>query len=97
MTSTLSTARPTSCALAWATPSAIFVEIPHASGIPVICRYPLSPSGLADALGALIASPEPAPRTIPRDHPAIRRPGEPAATETQRAAAREALRKAGII
>ena len=49
------TARPPSAAIAWATPDAIFVEIPaKAGGPPFICRYKRTASGLAAALNILI-------------------------------------------
>jgi hypothetical protein len=101
MTTAASSARPPATAIAWATATELFCEIPCAAGPPYIARYPRTAEGLAQALNVLIAKPErPAPgkpaTSTPRSHPAVRKPG-PSFTETEREAARAALKKAGII
>ena len=69
------------------------------AGPPYICRYPRTAEGLANALNVLIDNPERPlggkARTVPAKHPAIRRPAVEF-TESEREAARLALKKAGI-
>lgn len=56
-------------AYAWANRIDLFVSIPSKAGKPVICRYPLTTSGLADALNILVRNSEPTPRTISEPPP----------------------------
>lgn len=99
---TLSTARPPRVAIAWATKDAIFVEIPcRDSGPPFICRYHKTTEGLAKALNILIEHQDYVP-TVAADpnanHPAIKKsnPRTAWATEDQRAATRNVLRRLKI-
>ena len=59
MTSFALTARPKAAAIAWATKTEIFVEIPCRDGPPYVCRYPKSTTGLASALNILIENADP--------------------------------------
>ena len=93
------TARPANAAIAWATKDAVFVELPSRAGPVYVVRYPRTAEGLANALNVLIDNPERPSngkaRTVPAKHPAIRRPAVEF-TESEREAARAALKKAGI-
>lgn len=98
----LTTARPPKAAIAWATPDAIFVEIPCAQPgqPPYIARYRKTVNGLTAALNILIEHEEPVHRSIQAKHPAIQKSKVnrvPWATEEQRAKVRELLIKRGII
>lgn len=98
---TLTTARPPRAAIAWVHGEAIYVEIPHKDGgAPFIVRYHKTTTGLADALNILIEHADaPTPIRDPNaNHPAIRRSKTTvAATESQREAAREMLKKMGLV
>lgn len=94
--SACSTARPSHAAIAWATKDAIYVEIPCIGGPPYITRYHKTEAGLAAALNIICEHPEVQTRTIARSHPKLRRVG-PTFDESEREAARAALKKAGII
>ena len=93
------TARPANAAIAWATPKELFCEIPCRNGPPYIIREHRTAEGLARILGVLIDHAEKPShgraRTVPASHPAIRRPAV-TFDETEREAARAALKKAGI-
>jgi hypothetical protein len=89
------TARPPRAAIAWTTSGAIFVEIPCREGPPYICRYPCTTEGLVSALNILIENPEAAPRSIPADHPTIKR-SKLVVSEAEREGVRSTLRKMGI-
>lgn len=54
MTTYAKTARPISAAIAWATNTAIFVEIPSKAGPPYVARYKRTVDGLTAALNILI-------------------------------------------
>lgn len=104
----LRTARPPKCAIAWATPDAIYCEIPSATGdAPFIIREKRSLQGLAKALNILVEHAE-APLLRSEDpnagHEAIKKV-EPSkakvsatwATQEQRNKTLEVLRKMGKI
>lgn len=107
----LSSARPKGCAIAWATKTEIFVEIPSANPDhpPYIARYRKTAQGLAAALNILIEHEEPARRSVPASHPALvtkratasePKPTKPRAswaTDEQREATRFLLKRRGII
>lgn len=108
---TLRTARPPTCAIAWATTDAIFCEIPSKQGgAPFIIREKLCLSGLAKALNVLVEHAE-APlirhEKLNSGHEGITKvepapPGKPKvtatwATDAQRDKTREILRKLGKI
>lgn len=108
----LTTARPKGCAIAWATKTEIFVEIPSANPDhpPYIARYRKTAQGLAAALNILIEHEEPVLRQVPASHPAVltakRTTGGEAkpqklragwASEEQREATRFLLKRRGII
>lgn len=109
MTSALTTARPPTAAIAWATADAIFVEIPHKNGgPPFIIRHRRSVSGLAAALNVLVEHADPQllrHSDMNRGHPAIKTVEAPKppkttatwATDSQRERTRELLRKMGKI
>ncbi len=90
------TARPTSAAIAWATKDNIFVEIPCKDGPPLITRYAKSIDGLQSALNILLQHPEKINRTIPKDHPKIKRPDAGPYTERQRESVRGILKRLKI-
>lgn len=94
--SALTTARPPSTAIAWATRDAIFVEIPCKGSAPYICRYPRTSEGLVAALNILIENPEPAPRSIPATHPAIKR-AKPEFNDAEREKVRDILKGMKVI
>lgn len=93
---------PPNAAIAWATKDNLFVQMATPNGPPVIVRFKKTIDGLAAGLGILIEDSAPAPRRlanasqISADHPIIKRP-KPKYSETEREAAREALKKAGIL
>ena len=95
-----SSARPPSAAIAWATKSELFVEIPSRIGPPLIVRYRKTIEGLAEALNILIEHAEAAPRSVPRTVPGLTKAPAPSrtpwATEDQRAKARELLKRLKI-
>ena len=91
----LSTARPPSTAIAWATRDGLFVEIPCRDGPPYITRYRKTAEGLQAALNVLLEHPEAETRTVARSHPKLRRVG-PSFSEAERSTVREMLKKAGI-
>lgn len=107
MTSSLSTARPPSAAIAWATPDALFVEIPCKNGgPPYIIREKLTIQGLAAALNVLIKNNDPMPRVVDQSaHPAVKvikpevtaKARAPWADDKQREDTRKVLRKMGLI
>lgn len=107
----LRTARPPTCAIAWATKDAIFCEIPSKQGgAPFVIREKLSLSGLARALNVLTDHAE-APlirhENLNAGHTDIKKvdPAPPGkakvsatwATDQQRAKTLEVLRKLGKI
>lgn len=98
----LTTARPTSAAIAWATPDAIYVEIPCRDGPPYIARYRKTIDGLTAALNILIEHDDPAPRPQAIAHPAVKKVPQGAtsraswATEDQRQKARDILKRLKI-
>ena len=97
MTDTFATsARPATAAIAWATKDAIFVEIPCQKGPPYIARYHKTAEGLAAALNIICTTPEAAPREVPRDHPAIKRP-KTTFTVAEREGVREVLKNLKVI
>ena len=96
MTDFATSARPTRAAIAWATADSIFVEIPCGDLPPYITRYHKTAAGLQAALNILLENPETETRTIARSHPKLRKVG-PTFDESERQAARDALKKAGII
>lgn len=92
-----STARPAATAIAWATKDAIFVEIPCRDGPPYITRYRKTLDGLTAALNILIEHEELQPRSVPASHPKVNKIDRvPWATQRQREATREILRKLKI-
>src|SRR5690348_13548453 len=95
MTTFATTARPKNVAIAWATKSNIFLEIPCKDGPPYICRYHRNVDGLAAALNILVANAETETRTITRDHPRIAK-NIAKVPETSRERAREVLKKMGL-
>lgn len=104
MTATFATtARPPRAAIAWTHGDNIFVEMPHkdTSQPPVIVRYRKTVDGLASALNILVEhadTPYSRPVADPNaNHPAITRKSKVNATESQREAARLALRKLGLL
>lgn len=98
MTATsLSTARPSTAAIAWATRDGIYVEIPCAFGPPYIARYRATEEGLRLALNVLLETPERAPRTATSpNHPAIRRP-KPVFDDAERGKVRDILKTLKVI
>lgn len=101
MTTFAPSARPSGCAIAWATAKEIFVEIPCAGLPPYITRHKRTASGLAEALGVMVEHEAKGTRGIamrkqrtasPSDHPKIRRPAA-SFTDDQRARARDAVRR----
>lgn len=96
MASALSSARPHSAAIAWATRDAIFVEYPVRDGPPIIVRYHKTTSGLAAALNILIEKAETETRTIARSHPSTKFAPKAQFTDEQRAGVRDVLKKLNI-
>lgn len=94
------TARPPKVPIAWATKSEFFVEYHHASGVPVVVRYPKTLMGLARVFDILVDCLDPKPPAKPTTHPATQRLGmakQSPFTDATREAAREVLRRKGII
>ena len=89
-------ARPPRTAIAWAAADGIYVEIPCKDGPPYITRYHKTEAGLIAALNILIEHQATETRTVARSHPKLRKVG-PSFDESERAEARLALKKAGII
>ena len=89
-----STARPPSCACAWATKDGLYVELPVKGGPPYVTRYPKTVVGLTAALNVLIDNPAPRSQTVTA-HPKVSRPGS-AYTSDQREAARAVLKRLKI-
>ena len=101
MTTSAPSAKPQSAAIAWATKDELFVEIPSIDGPPYVCRYKLTPEGLASGLNILIQHPTVHSSTNsfevnPTTHPKIKRPNVKF-TDSHRNAAAEVLRKLKII
>lgn len=89
-------ARPASAAIAWATRDGLFVEIPCASGPPLICRYRATEEGLRLALNVLLETPERAPRKPTAEHPMVRRP-KPEFDDAERGKVRDILKNLKVI
>lgn len=86
----------------WADASAIFVEVPDASGgAPYVMKFSRSENGLGKALELLRSAYERADRTnysTPKDDPRIKRKGQTFAfNDSQRDNARAVLRKLKMI
>lgn len=101
MTTFSTSAHPPSVAIAWATKTELFVSIPCRDAPPYVCRYPLTPDGLASALNILVEYPTVHSSTNSFDqtakpHPKVRRPNVKF-TDSHRDAAAEVLRKLKII
>lgn len=102
---TAHSARPLGTAIAWATKTELFVEIPCKDGPPYICRYPKTANGLAQALNVLVENTKASTTYAIQDrtrtakptlaHPKVRR--EAPITESQREAARAVLKRLKII
>lgn len=102
MTTPASTARPPWARMVWSDSNSIFVEVPDASGgAPYILKFDHSDGGLSKALLLLRNAHERADRTnytTPKDDPRIKRKGLTFGfNESQRASARDILRKRGLI
>lgn len=103
MTNYASSARPPGCAIAWATPTDILVEVPCQGGPPLIVRYKRTLKGLAEALNVMVKDASKATYDIqdrPRGkadapHPLIRKPVSSFSND-QRSAARLALKRLKI-
>lgn len=93
MTATFATsARPPKVAIAWATKTALFCEIPTASGPPYVYRERLTVEGLARVLGILIEVSDAAPPRPTPSHPAIKKAKPVHGDEASRARAAEIVR-----
>lgn len=88
------TARPEGCAIAWATKTEIFVEIPCKDAPPMIVRYHKTTKGLAEALNVMVENEAKAP-TYLATHPKVRRPVGNYSPD-MREAARNALKRLKI-
>lgn len=92
------TARPATGAIAWATKTELFVEYPTKGGTPYVTRFPLTSTGLAQALSILIENAEHGThRLTASDHPSVKRQPLTTFTPDQRSKARDVLRRLKIV
>jgi len=100
--STLSTARPSRAAIAWVHNGSLYCEIPCKDGAPWVIRERCTTDGLTRALNVLIEHADEPLARPPADpnagHPSITKanPRTAWANDSQRAAARAALKRFGV-
>jgi hypothetical protein len=87
---------PSTCAVAWADKDSIYVRYPGPNGTCHIVRYQKTYTALTQAFGVLVENPMENRKVVPRHPTPVMKPMIKV-SEDARAAARAAMKKAGII